>query len=280
MKKRKPERNNFSAYRKGAEQKSSAPFLFHSHIIRKTHIEFIKHGSFNGGVITVDREKTSLNILKFILFALIFVVVGIGICTLWSFIGKLAVTGIDDVLASPEKELPVIIIDAGHGGSDLGATYQGRQEKDDTLALTLAVGRLLAEDPDIDVVYTRETDMYDTPLVKARKANAANADYFISIHRNSTPVPNTYSGVETLVYSKGTRAEMLARNIASALSAIGFADLGTTERKNLTVLKRTNMPAVIVEVGYIDTPKDNAFLDENFLAVAHAIADGIKKTVQ
>ena len=73
---------------------------------------------------------------------------------------------------------------------------------------------------------------------------------------------------------------MLARNIASALSAIGFADLGTAERKNLTVLKRTNMPAVIVEVGYIDTPKDNAFLDENFLAVARAIADGIKKTVQ
>ncbi len=176
--------------------------------------------------------------------------------------------------------MAVVVLDAGHGGSDLGATYQGRQEKDDTLALTLAVGRLLAEDPDIDVVYTRETDMYDTPLVKARKANAANADYFISIHRNSTPVPSTYSGVETLVYSKGTRAETLARNIASALSAIGFADLGTTERKNLTVLKRTNMPAVIVEVGYIDTPKDNAFLDENFLAVARAIADGIKKTVQ
>lgn len=176
--------------------------------------------------------------------------------------------------------MAVVVLDAGHGGSDLGATYQGRQEKDDTLALTLAVGRLLAEDPDIDVVYTRETDTYDTPLVKAQKANAANADYFVSIHRNSTPVPRTYSGVETLVYSKGTRAEMLARNIASALSAIGFADLGTTERKNLTVLKRTNMPAVIVEVGYIDTPKDNAFLDENFLAVARAIADGIKKTVQ
>lgn len=105
--------------------------------------------------------------------------------------------------------MAVVVLDAGHGGSDLGATYQGRQEKDDTLALTLAVGRLLAEDPDIDVVYTRETDVYDTPLVKARKANAANADYFISIHRNSTPVPSTYSGVETLVYSKGTRAEML-----------------------------------------------------------------------
>ena len=84
--------------------------------------------------------------------------------------------------------MAVVVLDAGHGGSDLGATYQGRQEKDDTLALTLAVGRLLAEDPDIDVVYTRETDVYDTPLVKARKANAANADYFVSIHRNSTPV--------------------------------------------------------------------------------------------
>jgi len=176
--------------------------------------------------------------------------------------------------------MAIVVLDAGHGGSDLGAAYQGRQEKDDTLALTLAVGRLLSEDPDIDVVYTRKTDVYDTPLAKAQKANAANADYFVSIHRNSTPVPDTYSGVETLVYSKETRAETLARNIASALSAIGFADLGTTERKNLTVLKRTNMPAVIVEVGYIDTPKDNAFLDENFLTVARAIADGIKKTVQ
>ena len=54
--------------------------------------------------------------------------------------------------------MAVVVLDAGHGGSDLGATYQGRQEKDDTLALTLAVGRLLAEDPDIDVVYTRETE--------------------------------------------------------------------------------------------------------------------------
>ena len=65
--------------------------------------------------------------------------------------------------------MAVVVLDAGHGGSDLGATYQGRQEKDDTLALTLAVGRLLAEDPDIDVVYTRETDMYDTPLSKPGK---------------------------------------------------------------------------------------------------------------
>ncbi len=88
----------------------------------------------------------------------------------------------------------------------------------------------------------------------------------------STAIPHLFQA-PTQVWKhsstvKGTLAETLARNIASALSAIGFADLGTTKRKNLTVLKRTNMPAVIVEVGYIDTPKDNAFLDENFLAVA------------
>lgn len=74
--------------------------------------------------------------------------------------------------------MAVVVLDAGHGGSDLGATYQGRQEKDDTLALTLAVGRLLAEDPDIDVVYTRETDVYDTPLVKAPESKCGKCRLF------------------------------------------------------------------------------------------------------
>ena len=89
----------------------------------------------------------------------------------------------------------------------------------------------------------------------------------------------TYSGVETLVYDRNSEAGRLARNIANQLSAIGFADLGTTERKNLVVLKRTDMPATILEIGYINTDRDNRFLDENFDRIARAIADGIIQTV-
>ena len=80
-----------------------------------------------------------------------------------------------------------VIIDAGHGGEEPGAMYDGRREKDDTLRLALAIGRIL-ENNGVDVVYTRTTDVYDTPLEKARIANQSGADYFVSIHRNAFPV--------------------------------------------------------------------------------------------
>ena len=73
--------------------------------------------------------------------------------------------------------MATIVLDAGHGGSDNGAVYQGRREKDDTLALTLAVGNILKQYPGINVVYTRDSDIYETPLKKAQDANAAGGDY-------------------------------------------------------------------------------------------------------
>lgn len=172
-----------------------------------------------------------------------------------------------------------IVLDAGHGGSDLGATYEGRQEKDDNLALTLAVGDILSRFEGVNVIYTRDDDTYDSPSERARIANSAGADYFVSIHRNSTPVPNSYSGVETLVYDNSGKAGQIARNIDEQLEAIGFQNLGITERKNLTVLKNTAMPAVLLEIGYINTPADNRFFDENFQRIAQAIADGILVTL-
>lgn len=176
--------------------------------------------------------------------------------------------------------MAIIVLDAGHGGSDFGSSYEGRLEKDDTLALTLAVGRILSQNPAFQVIYTRDSDIYESPSKKAADANQAGADYFISIHRNSTPVPNSYSGVETLVYDDSGQAAVLARNIDRELENVGFANLGITERKNLAVLRGTNMPAVLLEVGYVNTPRDNAFLDANFGAIAQAIADGITATVE
>ncbi len=171
-----------------------------------------------------------------------------------------------------------IALDAGHGGNDPGAVYKDRREKDDTLDLTLAVGDILKKNG-IDVYYTRTTDEYETPFKKATDANNSGANLFVSIHRNSSENPNQYSGVETLVYSDtGLKAEM-ARNINNQLEDAGFKNLGVDERKNLVVLKRTKMPAVLVEAGFINNDKDNYLFDEEFDSIAQAIADGILESI-
>lgn len=175
-------------------------------------------------------------------------------------------------------DLKRVIIDAGHGGVEPGAMFYGRREKDDALRLALAVGQIL-ENNGVDVVYTRTTDVFDTPLEKAEIANQSGADYFISIHRNAMPVPGTGSGVTTLVYQDTGVPAMLAGNIQHNLVQAGFNDLGIQERPGLIVLRRTQMPAVLVEAGFIDNPQDNRFFDENFYTIAQAIADGVLRTI-
>ena len=171
-----------------------------------------------------------------------------------------------------------IMLDAGHGGAEPGAVYLDRKEKDDTLNLVLAIGEIL-QNNGIDVEYTRTTDVYETPLQKALEANEAGVDFFVSIHRNSSPMPNQYRGVESLVYSlDGIKLEM-AENINEQLETVGFVNLGVKARPNLTVLRRTKMPAVLVEVGFINSDEDNQLFDENFQDIAEAIARGILETL-
>ena len=146
-----------------------------------------------------------------------------------------------------------IMLDAGHGGRDPGAVYNGRQEKDDTLALTLAVGEIL-QNNGIDVEYTRTTDVYETPFEKAMEANNAGVDFFVSIHRNSFPTDNEVSGVETLVYDLSGLKYQVAQDIAQQLEAVGF---------------------VIVEAGFLNSDVDNQLFDDHFQDIAQAIARGI-----
>ena len=144
-----------------------------------------------------------------------------------------------------------VILDAGHGGPEPGAVYEGRNEKDDTLRLALAVGEIL-ERNGVDVAFTRTEDVYDTPFEKAQIANREGGDFLISIHRNSSPEANQYSGVETLVYDKSGKKVELAENINEALSQVGFRNLGVKERPGLVVLRRSQMPAVLVEAGFLN----------------------------
>lgn len=173
-----------------------------------------------------------------------------------------------------------VILDAGHGGSrDPGAVYEGRQEKDDVLRLALAVGEIL-EQNGVEVSYTRVSDVYDSPYEKAVIGNNSGADFFVSLHRNSNETPNSASGIMTLVYDTTGVKEQLARNINEELSQVGFQNLGVIPRPNLVVLRRTKMPSVLVEVGFINNDADNEKFDADFNEIAQAIANGILKTIR
>lgn len=171
-----------------------------------------------------------------------------------------------------------VVIDPGHGGSDPGAVYGERAEKNDVLNLALAIGNILEENG-VNIQYTRTTDVYNTPYEKAMMGNNAGADLFLSIHRDSVPTPNSATGVSSLVYSdEGIKAE-LARNINRNLESVGFQNNGVVNRPNLVVLKRTQMPAVLAEVGFINNEQDNALFDNRFNDIAKAIADGVLETL-
>lgn len=168
-----------------------------------------------------------------------------------------------------------IIIDPGHGGFDPGAVFGNRREKDDTLRLALAVGREL-EDEGYNVIYTRKDDRYDSPYDKAQIANNAGGDLFLSFHRNFAERPDLYQGVQALVYGQNPTALRVAKDVNEELERIGFENIGIEERKELVVLRRTNMPAVLLEVGFINSSVDNKIYDEKFSEMVDAIADGIK----
>lgn len=175
--------------------------------------------------------------------------------------------------------MAIIVIDAGHGGFDNGAMYQGRKEKDDNLRLALAVGKILKQQG-YEVIYTRTTDIYQSPYEKAQIANEAGADYFISFHRNSGENDNTYNGAQALIYGgDDMRARRLAEAINEELVKAGFADLGIEERTGLAVLRRTEMPAVLIEAGFINHDRDNEIFDNNFNEIASAVAMGVEQAV-
>ncbi|MFV0539812.1 MAG: N-acetylmuramoyl-L-alanine amidase [Aestuariibaculum sp.] len=91
----------------------------------------------------------------------------------------------------------VVVLDAGHGGRDPGNTGSGFKEKDIALGVVLEVGKLIGENPEIDVVYTRKKDVFVDLFKRGEIANNANADLFVSVHCNAHG--STAHGTETFV---------------------------------------------------------------------------------
>ena len=91
-----------------------------------------------------------------------------------------------------------IVLDAGHGGKDYGTVYHGNIEKKIALATTLKVGELLNKDSEIEIIYSRKTDVFVELKDRANNANKADADLFVSIHCNGVKSFGPY-GTETFV---------------------------------------------------------------------------------
>ena len=181
------------------------------------------------------------------------------------------------------REGPFIVcLDPGHGGSDVGAQdeTQTRNEKDDNLALALAVrDALLAMEAPPEVVMTRDDDTALTLMERCEFANEADVSIYVSLHRNT----GGGQGVEVWISSAQDREEKaLGSAIMTALEGTEISRSrgvrsGTAGSpiNDYVVIRETTMPACIVEVGFLDSETDNALFDKNLDAYAAAIAAGI-----
>lgn len=174
--------------------------------------------------------------------------------------------------------MPKLCLDPGHGGYDPGACGNDLEEKDITLDICLLLKPML-EFNGIDVVVTREGDYapghleneLDAELTyRSTISNDFGADLFVSVHVNS----GGGEGEEDLVSGLGGKAEAEANKLLSYLQQVdGWANRGV-KVQNVSVLRKTDAPAILTENGFIDSAEDAAKLkDPNFrqaLAVAHA----------
>lgn len=177
-----------------------------------------------------------------------------------------------------------VYIDQGHNpeSPNAGAEGNGLREQDITYRVGQALAALLAEDGRFEVRLSRPTPFATigtsntTSLTnRVNDANSWGADYFISIHTNASDNP-TAGGVEAFAYQKPSPAFDLATDIAAQLAeASGFNDRGAFVRTNLYVLRRTQMPAVLAEIGFISNPAEAALMDSSPQTFARGIYRGL-----
>ncbi len=150
-------------------------------------------------------------------------------------------------------------LDYGHGGKDPGAVYKGRKESMDNLDIGKKLGeklRILG----LEVGETRTSDVYTSLKARVDFANRGNYDYFISFHRNAFK-PEVGTGVEVFIHPNASpKAAGVARDIQRALVKCGFKNRGV-KTANFYVLQKTKMPAILIELGFIDNTMDNQLLD-------------------
>ena len=177
----------------------------------------------------------------------------------------------------------VVFLDPGHGGRDPGAVYNGLREKD----LNMSIYRKLRSELEklgYTVLTSRDSDVYvDYVTERSEMVNKTDADVFISIHFNATGVPGANrSGVETYIYepdpditprinkvahddpTRLSESKRLADNIHNSVVSIAGANDRGVRGANYAVLRETVKPAVLLELGYMDSPEYKKISDDKY----------------
>jgi N-acetylmuramoyl-L-alanine amidase len=176
-----------------------------------------------------------------------------------------------------------IFIDQGHNpqNPNSGAEGNGLREQDITYAVGVALADLLREDSRFDVLLSRNspseilgTSNSESLRLRVEAANNYGADAFISIHVNASDIISA-TGSEGYVFSRNSNAFELAEDITEKLTeATGYQDRGVFVRPSLYVLRKTSMPFVLVELGFITNPGEAEFMNNNPGLYARGIYNG------
>jgi len=164
----------------------------------------------------------------------------------------------------------LMLFDYGHGGKDPGATYKGRREADDVMVLGQAVAKRLRS-VGIVIDETRTTNTSLSLEQRVKMESMKNYDFFISFHRNAYK-PEVGTGAEVYVYRfLNNKSKPLAAKIQKALVNVGFRNRGVKEA-DFYVLKHTQAPALLLEIGFIDNSDDNKLFDTKFKKIVEEMS--------
>lgn len=176
-----------------------------------------------------------------------------------------------------------VYIDQGHNPTNpnAGAEGNGYREQDLVYRIGVLTADILRANG-VDVRLSRPSastqlgnSVSSSLQARVNEANAWGADVFVSLHANASDISSA-SGQEAFVYALGSRAETLARNILTQLNiTTGLKNRGVFARTNLYVLRRTVMPATLVELGFITNRYDADLMANSPELFARGVANGI-----
>ena len=177
-----------------------------------------------------------------------------------------------------------IYIDQGHNpqNPNAGAEGNGLREQDIVFRIGILLADLLRANPEFEVRLSRPTAQTqigssNTTSLQQRvaDANAWGADYFLSLHTNASEISSA-SGVEAFAFSKESPAFALGEDILAALSAsTGLRNRGMQVRSGLYVVRKTVMPSILIELGFISNPNDARLMSQQPELFARGIYNGI-----
>jgi len=177
-------------------------------------------------------------------------------------------------LDNKDKKLFVVVIDAGHGGNDVGNECSDltrfKQEKDIVLPVALQLGGYLENLlKNVKVVYTRKSDRYMSLEDRTKIANDSSADLFISLHANHHPIKSIH-GCQVHIHNHDIKlSKIFAQKLMYQLSERAnrkVLKIQTTDSRghNLFVLQNTKMPAVLVELGFMSNGSEEVYLNSEY----------------